>query len=431
LEDENMTKFFGVKPMKKEINYISVKDALERTFAASDLEPDFETVFIDAAYKRALAEKITSTVNIPSSKSTDRDGYAVKSEDTYNASIEHPIFLKVVGKAFPGEKPKQKLMSGEACYIATGAFLPEGTDTVIQVEDVTVIGYRKVRVDRTFPPGEHVIVVGEDIKKGELLLEKSHVLRAQDIGLLAMLGRRRIKVTKRPTVAILSVGDELTNNMEDTKLGKVYASHNLIISGLVSEIGGVPLELGVVPDDIMKIRDKIKEGLRKAKIVLTIGGSSVGEKDFVSKAIKQIEEQGIVFHGIKRGPGRVTGLGVIKGRPIVMLPGLCNSMIVGFHAFALPLIRALNGLPSKNSWCTVKAKLNRKIVVKVPKSSEKVIFVELSKTKEGLLADPFEGRSALISVLLRANGFLITQKDKLTVDKGAAVDVHLIPGFSN
>jgi molybdenum cofactor synthesis domain-containing protein len=240
---------------------------------------------------------------------------------------------------------------------------------------------------------------------------------------------RQLKVVKRPVVAIISTGDELTDDIEETEPTKVVNVSSLIISKLIMEAGGIPVELGIAPDSILRIKEKIKEGLREADIVLTIGGCSAGEKDFVPRTINSMGEPGVIVHGIKRRPGRVSGFGVVDGKPIVMLPGLIQSSIVGFHVFALPLIRSARGLSTTDFLPTIRAKILENISFETFTSFQQVTFVKIKRSEDGFMAEPFLGESGLLSVPVRASGFIVTPEHKSFIKKGEEVEVHLMPGL--
>ncbi|MFH0896429.1 MAG: gephyrin-like molybdotransferase Glp [Candidatus Bathyarchaeota archaeon] len=412
--------------MALKLFYMSVGEADQKMLAAVDIKPKFEVIYSREAYGRILTEDISSKVDLPPLDFSHFDGYAVRAEDTFCASIGNPVLVRVVGRIHLGERGERKVNLGETCYVTTGAFLPEGANAVMMAEETAIVKSDVIKVCRAMQVGENVIPAGEDVKKDETVLEKGHVLRAQDIGLLAALRIGKVTVYRRPIVAIISTGDELTVRIEGDKPDKVVNSHSLVISELVKESGGVPVELGIVPDDLAKIKEKIEEGLRKADIVLTIGGCSLGEKDFVPRAVNLIGNPGVIIRGIKIKPGRVSSLGVVNGKPIVMLPGLIQSTIVGFHVFALPLIRLASGLPSKSIPPTLSAKISENVSFRSFTSFQQVTFVRIEKEKNRFIAEPISGESSLLSVLVNADGFIVTPENKPAIEKWEEVDVHLL-----
>ena len=181
------------------------------------------------------------------------------------------------------------------------------------------------------------------MKKGDLILGKGQVLRPQDIGVLASLGLSEAQVVKKPKIAIISGGDELIkqSSMNPQKIANNYA---LVVAGLASELGAQAEMAGIMPDALDKVQAQIAEALSNSDIVVTIGGTSVGVKDFVPDAINALGKPGVVVQGVSLRPGAVSGFGIVKGKPVVMLPGHIGSCIAGFYLFVAPLISHYIGL---------------------------------------------------------------------------------------
>ncbi len=414
--------------MKKKLSYITVGEALEKLMSEASVETlDSETLPIQRARGCVLARKLVSPTNVPPGDSSHRDGYALRAKDTRLASVDEPVLLRLVGKVGLGEKPSFHVGVGEACQITTGALLPRETDAVVPVEATTIQG-NLVRLIDPLKQGEHVIPAGKDVKKGEVVFEEGRALRPQDIGLLAALKIERVDVVRKPYVAIVPVGDELTDLIEASEEDKVIASHSLTIAGIVEEVGGIPIIMGVAPDDPSKIREKLKDGLKRADLTITIGGCSVGEKDYIAGVIDSMGKPGVIVHGIKRKPGRVTGVGVVDGKPIVMLPGLIQSTIVGFYVFALPIICLMSGLKTSKLKPIVKAVMAEKVVFRGFVPFQKVTFVRLDGPPKDIRAEPLIGESALMNIVAKADGFVITPRKVVTIEKGEEVEVHLLPG---
>lgn len=389
---------------------------------------EYEVIPIFQACNRVLAEDIISDVDIPPFSISHVDGYAVRAEDTLKASIDNPILLKVIGRIYPGEKYKGEIKTKETVYISTGCRLPIGSDAVIPVEMTRCKG-NFIEIRHSIRSYENVTPVGIDIKKGERLFNTGHVLRAQDIKLLADIKKWKVKVFKKPSVALLSVGDELTDQIEETDKKK-FDSHKVMISSLIEEVGGIPLDLGIASDDINSIKKLLKIGLKRANIVVTIGGASVGEKDYVWDAINQLSAPKIAVRGIKIQPGRVTSLVILNDKPIVLLPGHIQSTVAGFYMVLLPLIQHLSGIPSIPRYMTLSAKMSQEIIVKEFKSFKRIRFVKISKAFHDYIAEPvMVGDSSLISVLVKSDGFIVISEGKETIKKGEKVDVHLFKGL--
>ncbi len=413
--------------VSKKFKYTPLFEAHQIVTEATKGKARQESVSVFQAYNRVLAEDIKSDVDLPSASISHFDGYAVRAEDTSQASINNTIFLRVVGKIYLDEEYKGELNSGEAAYISTGAKLPDGADAVIPVEMArSKDGFIKIR--HSVRPYENVIPSGRDVKREETIFKVGKILRAQDIKLLMDIKKWRVKVFRKPVVAILSVGSELTNRIEETDLKK-FNSQGLMISTLVKEAGGVSLNLGIAPDDMGAIKRLLREGLKKADIVASIGGASVGERDYVWGVTNRLGESQELIRGIKVHPGRVTSLSIVDDKPIVILPGHIQSTVVGFISLLLPLVRLMSGLPSPTPLTTLKAKMYKEMVIKEFVPFERIRFVKVTRVADDYMVKPVTGDSSLTSVVSKTNGFIVIPKGKKVVKEGEAVNVHFINGL--
>jgi len=379
-----------------------------------------ETVPLENACGRVLAENIISSLDIPAISRSAVDGYAVKSSHTKNASTRRPLKLKIRGKLFPASAYDQYgFLHGYTMYLACGAPVPNGFDAVIRVEETRIHG-EELEVCRPIEKGKNVIFAGEDVKRGSTVLNEGHILRPQDIGLLAALRIKRVKVVRKPRVAIISVGDELTE-LERDEPSKTINNYALVISAMASEFGASSEIVGIAPDVISRILEKLQKALAKADIIVTIGGCSVGVKDFVPDAVNVAGKPGVIAHGIKITPGKVTGLGVVEGKPIIMLPGHIVSSVAGFHLFLVPLIHLYSGLNVRGT-PKMTAKLSKH--VKSKPGMQKFLRVHLKAIKNEIIAEPVYGGSSSLSTLVNANGFTVLSEGAV-VNKGDKVTVTL------
>ncbi|UCD73494.1 MAG: molybdopterin molybdotransferase MoeA [Candidatus Bathyarchaeota archaeon] len=417
--------------MRRTFEYSAPAEALSRVIEI--IRPqrlNSEAVKVEKAFGQVLAEDVLAGINIPEYDSSRFDGFAVRAEDTVEASKDNPISFKVKDEVRLGKMVDIELGQGEACKIPTGGFLPSKADAVVMAERVTSPRKGIIRIHHPLGPHENVIAKGEDAKKGDKILFKGRILRAQDVGLLAALGIERVHVFRKPRIPIISTGNELVENVKEKKVGEVLQSHGYMISRLVERMGCIPIDLGIVPDDISFLRDRIVEGLREGDLLMTIGGCSVGDRDYVPDAIQDAGEDVSIIQGVKRRPGRVSGVGIVDGKPIVMLPGHIQSAFVGFHLFAIPLIRRISGTSEKELCFTIKAKVSKEVLFKRSEEFENAVFVKLDRELEGWTAKPIVGDSSLLKTLVEADGFTIVPSGKKMLTEGEEVDVNLVAGFS-
>ncbi len=377
-----------------------------------------EMVPLEEALGRVLAKDVFSDVNIPDHDKTFIDGYAINAQDTKDASTAKPAVFKVMGKLFPSDYPTTvEIAHGEAVYVACGAPIPKGASATIKVEQ-TRLKDDKIEALRELKPGEGLIPLADDVKKGSLVFKKGHVLRPQDIGLLASIGAIEAEVVKKPCIAIISGGDELikqcTKNPE-----KIANNYALVVGGLASELGAQPKLLGIMPDALESVQAKIGEALADSDIVVTIGGSSVGVKDFVPDAINALGKPGVVVQGILLRPGAVSGFGVVGGKPVVMLPGHIGSCIAGFFLFVAPLIshynRQIGMLPQ------LSAKLDEAFETG---PQFQFLLVNVKRIEGKFVAVPVEGGSSALTTIVKSNGYCIIPPHTKLVE-GSRIDVSL------
>ena len=410
------------KDQKRTFKLKTCEEALKQFLDATSITPLHEEVLLEEAVGRVLATDFISEVNIPKENRAVFDGYAVMSDDTKEASFKKPVVLKVVSKLFPGEFPNE-IMSGQVVYIATGAPIPKGADAVVKVENTRLLR-DSIEIFSPLQTNENIAQVGEDVKKGSLILKSGHFLRPLDVGLLAEMGKRSVKAFKRPNVGIISVGDELValSKKESFKIVNNYA---LIVSCLVTEYGGTPQLFGIVPDDVNKIKESISVALKKTDLVATIAGCSVGPKDLVPDAINHLGKPGIVFHGLKLSPGKVIGAGVVDGKPIVMLPGHIVSTYAGFYLFLIPLIAKYSGLDPEKLITVIKARMEKNVKAK-PMAN--FLRVSLINVDGEYVAKPVSGGSSRLTTLMNSNGYTIIPRGK-DIKKGSIVNIVLYNSY--
>ena len=359
------------------------------------------------------------------------DGFAVKAKNIKLASKTAPVALKILQSVGLGKSPNQVLQSGQAYRITTGGYLPYHSDTVVPIELVRILSENYVEIFKSLPKGSFVSATGTDVRIGSKIFRKGSILRAQDIAFLSKVNIRKIEVFKKPTVAIIPTGDELTDNMNETRTGKIINTNSHIISRVITELGAMPTDMGITPDNIEKIQNKLKLALTNYDIIVTIGGSSIGEQDLIEESVNSLGKPGIIAHGVKLDRGRVAGVGVIKGKPIIILPGPIQGALNAFIVFGQPLIRFLSGLP-ECSTKTMNGMLTGSWDAR-PKfqSFLKIVYLQTSLSDKGCLnALPIQGETSAISVMTRANSYMIVPPHVAHIDEGKKIKVNFLPGIS-
>lgn len=278
---------------------------------------------------RILAEDVCAEFDQPPFPRSPLDGYAVKGEDTLDASEDSPVTLKVIGKVYAGEVYAGKVLNGEAVRIMTGAPIPDGADTVIRQED-TDYGTETVGIYEGQKPWSNYCYVGEDFKKGEVILEKDQTVNSGVMAVLATLGKNMVKVYRRPRVAVFSAGDELLKPGSPMQPGKIYESNNTYISSRLMEYGLEPAAAEIVPDDPKLMAEKIQKIAENADLVITTGGVSVGEKDIMHD-VQEILQAKKIFWKVKVKPGSPTLAFTYKDTLVLALSGNAFAAVANFE----------------------------------------------------------------------------------------------------
>ena len=421
----------------KETPYDSVNSALTKLKERATIMPHSESVHVLNAYKRVLAKDIISKFGVPRYNSSHMDGFAVRYNDIKNTSKSNPINLKICNVHASLEGITDFFLPHNHAYrISTGASLPKGSDTVIPIENTKIVkmgNHEFVEIPSSVQRGSFVYPASMDIKKGEQVLLKGTVLRAQDIGLLTFMRIYQVPVFSKPTVALIPTGNELSDTFENARSDKTPNIHSHILSWLVKEIGGTAIDLGVTPDHLTIIKNKINSAITKADLILTIGGSSVGKCDLVKEAIKSRDARSIISSRIKLDRGRVTGLAALNGKPIIILPGPIQGAINAFIVFAYPLLRLMSGQSEKRNELTIYATLTDNWEARrIFSYFTKILYVKLFKirTYNGFGARPLAGETESMALLAKSNGYIIVPQHITNMRKGQNVEVNLMPGFS-
>ena len=304
-----------------------------------------EAVDIDAALGRVLAMEAMSPVFLPPRDNSSMDGFAVRADDVRGATAEQPRPLRVIGTIAAGSPITRPLQPGEAARIMTGAYVPDGADTVIRVEDTVAPGPEgEVIVVSDRDAGRNIRRRGEDVRGGAVVMHAGTSLGAAHIGVLASVGLAKPIVFRRPRVAILATGDELValDRFDDVRAGThIVSSNSYSLAAAVRAAGGEPVPLGISPDDPATLTARLREA-EGCDLVLTSGGVSVGDFDYTRRVVSALGGT-LSLWRVRMRPGAPLGFGTLFGVPWLGLPGNPVSALVTFELFGRPLLRTLGG----------------------------------------------------------------------------------------
>lgn len=416
--------------MKKQQQFLEVidRDEAERRWRAvvgGAALPE-EQIPIEEALGRVLAEDVRAEVDVPGFDRSNMDGFAIRAEDSFGASEEEPVRLRLNDEVLAtGIAPRLEVAPGTATSIATGGMLPRGADAVapIEVTDADPDDPGSVLVRAARVPGAAVSFAGTDMGRGETVLFAGTRLTSRETGVLAAIGRDRVHVVRRPRVAILSTGDEIVQPGEAMRPGLVFDSNGRILADAVRELGGTAVFHGAFRDDLPALRAALREALVDADVVLLSGGTSKGEGDLNATVVGELEP-GILVHGVALKPGKPICLAADGDKPVVILPGFPTSAIFTFHEFVAPLLRDLAGLPHEDRE-TRPARLA--IKTRSERGRLEYLLVGLVAGEDGRLsAYPMGKGSGSVTSFSRADGFVRIDRNTERVDADTPVEVTLI-----
>jgi molybdopterin molybdotransferase len=401
---------------------LSVEQALAQIDALIIPVEETITLGLTEALHHVLAEVVTSPINVPPHRNSAMDGYAVRAADL---SDTNKVELKIIGTAFAGNPFGASVGKGECIRIMTGAQVPAGADTVIMQEHVErhedVLG-----VGPGHQAGQNVRHPGEDIAEGAVVLEAGTLLGAAELGLLASLGIPAITVKRKLRVAFFSTGDELRPVGEPLAEGQIYDSNRYTIYGMLKGLNVEIFDLGVIPDDPQAVENAFNEAATLADAVITSGGVSVGDADYVKQTLDKLGQ--VNFWKIAMKPGKPLAFGKIKQAVFFGLPGNPVSVMATFYQFVQPALQRMMGQPRIMP-----------VIVKLPCSEALKKRPGRTDFQRGIMEYDAEGHlsvrsvgmqaSHILSGMSRANCFIILPREWGNVEAGTLVDVQPFEGL--
>jgi molybdopterin molybdotransferase len=406
---------------------VSVDEARERILAVFGPLPAMDFPIVDAL-GLVLAEDIIADRPLPPFANSAMDGFAVRAVDTAGASPGSPVWLRVTGEAPAGSAATMCVEPGTAVRIMTGAPVPSGADAVVRFEDTDEAEKADRRVEgdvavyRAAKPAANIRPAGEDVAAGSRVLAAGASLRPAEIGMLAALGRTHVAVHRRPRVAILATGDEVVDPGAPLGPGQIRNSNSSIVAAMVRRVGGDPILLGVARDTTAELRAKLAEA-RQADLIVTTGGVSTGDYDFVKHVLRM--DGGIDLWQVRIKPGKPLAFGHIGGVPLLGLPGNPVAAAVAFEQFARPAIRKLLGHADLGI-PTVQATLLDRI--ENPGGRRHFVRVRVEPAGPGGYTARVVGSqgAGVLTSLVLGNGLLIVPEDVAVAEPGRVFAVQML-----
>ncbi len=358
-----------------------------------------ELIAVETSEGRVLSKDAVSSVNLPAFNRAAMDGFAVRSSDTRGASPMAPIYLE------------------RALALRTGMAVPEGFDAVVMLEDAGLRG-GLLEVTAEVHPYRNVSRIGEDIREGDVVLKEGHKLRPPDIALLAALGFYEVEVYSQPRVAVIPTGGELVPRGPRARQllpGEAYETNGLMARLYIEKWGSIAIQSDIVPDDPAKIRTAMESSLG-ADMIVIIGGTSVGEKDYAPRVLAEAGE--LFVHGVRVQPGKPTAIGAVGGKPVVCLPGYPVAALSDLYLFVRPALKKMAHL--RDDQPKVTARLAGKV-------ASKAGYLSIARValKDGEAVPIMVSGAGILSSVARADGFVIVPEEREGMEAGEMVEVNL------
>jgi len=403
---------------------ISVEEAL-KTILGGCRPLGLEKVDILEACGRVIGEDVFAPRDIPSAANSAMDGYALRSADTKGVHALKPVELRVTETIAAGSTPRKTVKDGQAARIMTGAVIPKGADAVVRREDTEEKG-KTVLIRIAASQGLDVRFPGEDVKKGELVIRAGSVLRPGHIGMLAALGKAFVSVCQKPRVAILSTGDELVDIEIDPPPGKIVNSNSYSLAAQVLDCGGIPMMMGIGRDKKTELEEKFQIA-RRADVILSSGGVSVGDYDFVKDVMGDIGNA-MHFWQVAMRPGKPLAFGAIDGVPLFGLPGNPVSVMVSFEQFVRPYLLKMQGHTRIfRQTLTARSDQDMKKNTGVKNFMRALVY---KKDDAYIARVTGEQGSGILKSMVEANGFIVLDENVSFIKKGDKVIVQLLDDTS-
>ena len=413
----------NLDPCATPTGLLTVSEARARIDTLVQPIEETERVPLLDALNRVLATPIDSTIDVPPYTNSAMDGYAVRGDDL---PVQGNARLRVIGRAMAGQPFVGSISRGQAVRIMTGAVMPDDVDTVLMQEHVRRINEDDIEIGSGHEPGENVRMAGEDIATGDAVLGAGTLLLPAEIGVLASLGIAEVEVRRRLRVAFFSTGDELRSLGEPLEAGQIYDSNRYTLQGMLARLHTETFDLGVVRDDREAIRTAFRNAAGAADVVITSGGVSVGEADFVKQTLDELGQ--VDFWKIAMKPGKPLAVGRIDHALFFGLPGNPVSVMATFYQFVQPALQKMMGIA-----------LHQPLALQVP------CMVDLKKQpgrleyQRGILQQDPQGElrvtttggqgSHVLSSMIKSNCFIVLPAECAGVQQGEPVEVQPFAGL--
>ncbi|MEN8904968.1 MAG: molybdopterin molybdotransferase MoeA [Clostridiales bacterium] len=408
------------------LNVVSLKKATNIVKGLTNEYTRYQDMYINESLVNSLGkivyETILSNIEIPEYNRSTVDGYAIRVSDIQGAADSSPGILRIIGEVTMGNIPNMELIEGTCIYVPTGGAIPKGSDSMVMIEDTQKLDEETLLIYKQVKYGMHISYRGDDIKKGDILIQAGKKITPYDIALLSGAGISKIKVTKEPIFTVLSTGDEIADLNDVCKVGMVRDINGYGISAWISENGGKVKRKEIIKDNFNSLQETLEKSLEDSDFIVLSGGSSLGIRDYTKSLIESFSDGKVIFHGLDVQPGKPTLVGLIGKKIIFGLPG--------HPAAALLICQKLVGAAMEKWFQIEQEKLLIEAIITEnihgTPGRDKFQMVKITRDNNQYIAKPIYGKSALISTLVQATGWIKISKEMEGVFSGDKVFVELL-----
>lgn len=379
------------------------------------IKTEEESVPLEESFNRVLFKDIISPIDVPHFRKSKMDGYAVIAKDTFPAEEDNLIEFELIETIPAGNKPLKKIHKGQCSYVATGAAIPEMADGVVMVEFSERDG-NTVLISKAITPGTHIIEIGHDIKKGEIIINKDRLIDLSTLGILASCGINEVTIYKKLMVSLISTGNELVSEyVKELEVGKIYDINSTILKKAIENTGTSVQFLGIVKDEITELKHIIDDALTYSDIVILSGGTSKGEGDLGPKILEEYKNIEIMVHGVRIKPGKPIIFAKIGLKMIFILPGYPTSALSCFYVFIDNFLRSKSGYPLKETF-SKKLEVGERIYSTIGRHEFKTVKIQEVNGAKKIF--PIKTGSEAISTMFYADGYIEIDELESIIEKG-------------
>ncbi len=399
----------------KFLKTISVEEFKNILNSISKIVTDEELVSLEDSFNRIISRDLPSNINVPHFRKSRMDGYAVIAEDTFGAEEDNLIELELIETIQAGDIPQKELNKGQCSYVATGAAIPENSNGIVMVE-FSDKQENNVLISNAITPGTHVIEIGHDVKKGDVIVKKNTLIDLATIGILASCGIKEVSVYKKPIVSLISTGNELVSqDIKELDIGKIYDINSIVLKKAIENTGVQVNFLGVVKDEYEDLKNSMDNVLENSDIIILSGGTSKGEGDLGPRVLEDYNDIEILIHGVKIKPGKPMIFAKLKKKLLFILPGYPTSALSCFYVFIDNFLRKMSGYPLRERF-SKEIEVGERIYSTVGRHEFKAVKIQEVDGKKRIF--PIKTGSEAISTMFYADGYIEIDELESIIERG-------------